>query len=507
MSDKKHEHKHVEKDKSPLINEDNLQKMLQSIIPLIEKAKNEIKEFKEHQDDHGHEDHGDLHDIMLQPAMLPLRSLDMLEDDDYQQGDIFNSFKNDLGGAKGLIKIIRVNPDDACERIASCLENMNNIRKATRLIDIRKAFEQVKMFADEPNAHHQIKAIKLLDKLANSSESDKERYAYVKAKKAVLSGENEMIDAAAFRIQNIFASAVPQTNLRVAFFENPRSQESEDYQLCPKARYQIGHAVPMPISSCRDNCIDSRTTQDGKVSCAYQDWLKHAADNHISAVERLDEVHPQVNAENKLNLKDGERFNPSHLAIDLMNFEQRMADKLKENKSNNKKKVEPDLSIEAKLDDSKLLTGHQNEDGFRTMEDRLRKPVVASKYEGIDPEEEISFGAQLDAKRAKLYVDEQVNQRLDEVSEPNLGRHGEPTMRMQDVNVKKAWNQSKFTKVDSESDDTMNAQLESRHEADLDSMETLEELLADAAHYYSDDEMEVLTKTMEELLSKSHKGY
>jgi hypothetical protein len=38
-------------------------------------------------------------------------------------------------------------------------------------------------------------------------------------------------------------------------------------------------------------------------------------------------------------------------------------------------------------------------------------------------------------------------------------------------------------------------------------METIEELLADAEHYYSDDEMEVLVSTLEELLSKQHKGY
>ena len=140
------------------------------------------------------------------------------------------------------------------------------------------------------------------------------------------------------------------------------------------------------------------------------------------------------------------------------------------------------------------------------MEDRLRKPVIASKS-GIDPEEEISFGAQLEAKRQKLYVDKTVNNRLDEVSEPNLGRHGEPTERIQDVNVKKAWNLTKNTKVDSTKDENIGVQITTRHETNEDDDSTLEELLADAEHYYDDDEMEALVSTLEELLGKSHKGY
>ena len=190
-----------------------------------------------------------------------------------------------------------------------------------------------------------------------------------------------------------------------------------------------------------------------------------------------------------------------------MNFEQRMEEKLRSLKTKSKTKIKLDESIEAMLDNEKIYNGHQGEVENRSMEDRLRKPIVASKYEGIDPEEEVSFGAQLEAKRKKLYVDEQVEQRLDEATESNLGHHGEPTQRIQDVNIKKAWNQTKNTKLDSTSTDTINNQLESRHESDLDNMETIEELLADAEHYYSDDEMEVLVSTLEELLSKQHKGY
>jgi len=500
MSEKKHKHDH---DKESLVSEDNLHKMLKSILPLIEKAKQEVNELKEHENEHD----GGIHDIMLQPAMMPVSHLSELEDSDFEQGDMFDAFKNDFDGCGGVVKIIKINPDDAFQRISACVEKMDNIKTARRLLEIRKAYQYVKSFAIEQKGSDQVNAVKILEKLLRESETSSDRYAFTKAKNAVLAGEPELIDAAAYRIQNVFANKVPHPNVRIAYFENPRAQDGEDYQLCPKARFQIGYAVPMPISSCRDNCIDSRTTKDGQVSCAYQDWLKHAADNHISAVERLDEVHPQVNAESKMNLEEGERFRENHLAIDAMNFEQRMEEKLRNLKSKSKTKIKLDESIEAKLDNEKIYNGHQGEVENRSMEDRLRKPVVASKHEGIDPEEEVSFGAQLEAKRKKLYVDEQVEQRFEEVSESNLGHHGEPTMRIQDVNVKKAWNQTKNTKLDYTSTDTVNNQLESRHEADLENMETIEELLADAEHYYSDDEMEVLVSTLEELLSKQHKGY
>jgi hypothetical protein len=66
---------------------------------------------------------------------------------------------------------------------------------------------------------------------------------------------------------------------------------------------------------------------------------------------------------------------------------------------------------------------------------------------------------------------------------------------------------SKKTKVDPASDETLGEQVMTRHESDEDADMTLEQLLADAEHYYDDDEMEALVSTLEELLSKSHKGY
>jgi hypothetical protein len=492
MSDKK-EHKapeHMHEDK---IDGVKLLEMLKSVLPAL----------VNHIDSHDHDD-----EESNEKAAIPFMPFAELAKDDFVKDDpMVNKFDKDMGGCDGMVKIIRLNPVMAAEKIATTIDNMNQIKTASKLINIRKAFETVKDFSFENSGAKQLRALEYLDKLQQLSESDSERYAYTKAKRAVLSGNVEQIDAAAYRLQSVFASEVKHPNVRVAFYENPRQQDEEPYQLCPKARHQIGHAVPMPVSSCRDNCIDSRVTKDGKVSCAYQDWLERAADNHINVINRLDEVHPEDNAKNRLNLKDGERFNPASLAIDTMTFEQRMADKLKKIKDSKKSK-QIDKNIEAKLDDKSVLTGHQGLVGEGNMEDRLRKPVIASKA-GIDPDEEISFGAQLEAKRQKLYVEEPIQTRLDEVAEPNLGRHGEPTDedRSQNMNIKKAWNLSKNTSVSPESDDNLGVQITTRHETDEDNDSTLEELLADAEHYYDDDEMEALVSTLEELLGKSHKGY
>lgn len=71
----------------------------------------------------------------------------------------------------------------------------------------------------------------------------------------------------------MFDDLTPTENRRVAY-TSLSTQNNEPYLLCPKGNFQGKGAVPMEISKCRDNCIDSRVGKDGSVSCAYQDWLK-----------------------------------------------------------------------------------------------------------------------------------------------------------------------------------------------------------------------------------------
>jgi hypothetical protein len=440
-------------------------------------------------------------------AALPFMPLTELKKPDFAPNDpMISQFNDDMDGCDGMVRVIRMSPLKAAEKLAETMNKMESIRTASKLIKVRQAFETIKDFSFENSGAKQLKAVKFLNELETLAVSPNEKYAFNKAKRAVLAGDAESVDAAAFRLQKVFASEVSHPNVRLAYLENQRDADGEPYQLCPKARHQVGHAIPMPVSSCRDNCIDSRVTKDGKVSCAYKDWLEKAADNHINVINRLDEVHPEDNATNRLNLRDGERFNADKLAIDSMTFEQRMSEKLKTIKDSKKSKPS-DKNIESKLEDKTNLLGHQGLVGEGNMENRLRKGVIASKA-GVDADDLTSFGAQLEAKRAKLYVDEPVETRLDEASEPNLGRHDEEKpQRMQDLFMeKKAWNLSKKTKVDSESEDNYGAQINTRHETDEDDDSTIEELLADAEHYYDDDEMEALLSTLEELLGKSHKG-
>ena len=141
MSEKKHKHDH---DHEPLVSEDNLHKMLKAILPLIEKAKQEVNELKEHEE----ENDGGIHDIMLQPAMMPVSHLSELDDYDFEQGDMFDAFKNDLDGCKGVIKVIKVDPSEAFDKIASLIELFNSVVSglAVSILRILKTFHELTSF-------------------------------------------------------------------------------------------------------------------------------------------------------------------------------------------------------------------------------------------------------------------------------------------------------------------------------------------------------------------------
>lgn len=104
--------------------------------------------------------------------------------------------------------------------------------------------------------------------------------------KLILRGNEGDIRSAASIVRSIYANKCPSQNIRLAY-TTLNTQDGEPYQMCPKAAKQIGYPIPMELSKCRDNCIDSRKTPDGKVTCAYQDWLRVVADNQESVLARL----------------------------------------------------------------------------------------------------------------------------------------------------------------------------------------------------------------------------
>ena len=116
----------------------------------------------------------------------------------------------------------------------------------------------------------------------------------------ILDGSSESIKFASSMIKTVFSSNVPKGNIKVAY-TTLNTQFGEPYLMCPKAQGVVGYGVPMETSKCRDNCIDSRTTRDGEVSCAYQDWLRVVADNQESVLARLDNQRITKNEDKTLN--------------------------------------------------------------------------------------------------------------------------------------------------------------------------------------------------------------
>jgi hypothetical protein len=123
--------------------------------------------------------------------------------------------------------------------------------------------------------------------------------------------------------------------------------------MCPKGTAQIGYAVPMEVSKCRDNCIDSRVTPDGKITCAYEDWLTKVADNQESVMARLDGLVIAENEDDTLN--DISRPGPAEIEESI---ESRYEDddKLKEQNKKYKREELLEKSMEESMHDRKLNT-------------------------------------------------------------------------------------------------------------------------------------------------------
>jgi hypothetical protein len=163
-------------------------------------------------------------------------------------------------------------------------------------------------------------------------------------------------------------------------------------QQCPKAVHQLGRAETMPISVCRDQCIDSRVQRDGKVACAYSDWTR-LADTHQKAMARLESLRHPDNAKNSLNLKEGERSKP--LTEAERSVEQRMEEDLKGDLKRGKKTSED--ALEKQLDDVKLY-GHQGDADETVFSLNQRKASKKSKSGEIDAESSDNLGAQIEGK-------------------------------------------------------------------------------------------------------------
>jgi hypothetical protein len=370
------------------------------------------------------------------PMSSPFHVLGM---DDFGYDPVISAFKN-MGGPEHIMKIVALPKKDAHHHLHQAFNNLNNIRVAEERNTLRYAYMAIQNFLNKDNeaarmervayknsekssGFWQIETINTLDKLTAFCSSEIRLSKIANARKIVLSGNKNLAVKIANYLHNWYSEITPKENRRVAY-TTLFTQANEPYLLCPKGKMQGYKApIPMEISKCRENCIDSRVGKDGTVTCAYQDWLKVAFQSHDEVMARLDvHKHPD-NEANALELKEGERS--KKLTEGEIGFEARFDNSDRgANKIRGKQNV--DDSMEKQLSDAKQSSyGHQQGD----------KPVMRPKQAQSDslktidsqlPRKEQKGTEYLEALLRKLNNQESVT---DEVLEDQLDSDGLYTHR------------------------------------------------------------------------------
>jgi len=278
-------------------------------------------------------------------------------------------------------------------KVEELMDKLMSAREADINNGLRTVFAQVHKAKTSGDVAYQMQAVRSLDTLIREASSDTKE-ALSKVRSLVLSGDQAQLDAANFRLRNVFASRVStEPNTRLAY-TSLSTQFGEGYQLCPKSVHQIGKAIPMEISKCRDNCIDCRVTRDGAVTCAYADWLRKSADNHELVEARLERVKHNLN---------GTTLNKIGAPDPIKNWEgqlEEIRDKYPEAK---------EKSMETTLGDTdKGLFGHQGE-----AIKRIQELLESKKDSGKTREEALETD-----HTNEDYDDETLEQMLEDEREP-----------------------------------------------------------------------------------------
>lgn len=319
------------------------------------------------------------------PMSSPFHVLSM---DDFGDDPVVSAFKH-MGGPDHIVKLVSLPKHDAHKHVHEAYNKLNNIKVAEERNSLRYAYMAIQNFIDKNNdaakmervayknnekssGFWQIEAINTLDKLSSFANTATRLEKIASARKVVLSGDKNLAIKVANYIHNWYSEITPKENRRVAY-TTLFTQANEPYLLCPKGKFQgFKSPIPMEISKCRENCIDSRISKDGTVTCAYQDWLKVAFQSHDEVMARLDVQRHPDNEENALELKEGERS--KKLTEGEIGYEARF-----ENSDRGANKVRGihnlEDSREKQLSESKAVTyGHQQGD----------KPVLRPKQAQTD---------------------------------------------------------------------------------------------------------------------------
>lgn len=262
------------------------------------------------------------------------------------------------GGVDGIVRIIKINPAEGEKKLSAMVGRVQRAVLSNYLNGLRELFATVHHAKTNQSVPLQAQALRQVDKLlAVAPPSD--ATLLEKTRQAILAGTDEGYEGATVRLRHVFSSKFPGPSAERLAYTLLGTQDGEGYQLCPKAVHQIGRAVPMEISKCRDNCIDSRVTRDGRVTCAYANWIKVVADNQALVNERLEVIRHPFNEENRLNVAENERGKKDI----TVGWEGRLEDAKDARKGEPKEK-----SIESLLDSNKPVAwGHQG-DGEERMQ-------------------------------------------------------------------------------------------------------------------------------------------
>lgn len=244
----------------------------------------------------------------------------VLSDEDFDKNDnIVKSFFEKVNGINNVFA-----SSNAQEKLANVYADLVNIRISQLRSEIRKAYNSIQNALDNNNdavimeriasklpkksaGHYQVEALKTIDNLLKLSLTSFTNTKFANVKKYILTGNVENYKIASKLLKDSFEDITPTENRRLAY-TSLSTQTNEPFLLCPKGGFQGKGAVPMEISKCRDNCIDSRIEKDGRISCNYQSWLNAAFEPHEKVMARLDTTRHPDNEANLLNIEEGKRF-------------------------------------------------------------------------------------------------------------------------------------------------------------------------------------------------------
>ena len=319
------------------------------------------------------------------PMSSPFHVLSM---NDFGDDPIINAFKG-MGGPEHVVKIVALPHQEAHKHLHHAFSKLNNIKLAEERSTLRYAymalqnflnknndaarFERIAFKKDDKSAGYwQIEAIDTLEKLKAFASTSLRFQKIDTARQVVLSGDKNKSVKVANYIHNWYSEITPKENRRVAY-TSLSTQANEPYLLCPKGKFQgFKSPIPMEISKCRENCIDSRVDKDGHVSCAYQDWLKVAFQTHDEVMARLDTHKHPDNEANGLELKEGERS--KKLTEGEIGYEARF-DNSDRGANKVRNKQDHEVSFEKQFSNMKQVEyGHQQGD----------KPVLRPKQAQTD---------------------------------------------------------------------------------------------------------------------------